>query len=259
MYTFWLAVIRCIICFVLTVATLAAQEGHGYTTADIERGGQLFLASCANCHGPDGDAIPAVDLSSGRFRHAASDEELVKLIQRGIPGTPMPPSSYTERQASTVVAFLRTMNKSGASRLAGGDAMKGKAIVEGSGQCLRCHRIQGRGGFLGPDLSAMGSTRRTEELERALLDPSADIRLDNHTARWISRDGKQVIARLLNQDTYRLQVIDGSGQLLSQPKQELREFEIMTASPMPGYEDRLSTPELAAVVAYLKTLKRNFQ
>jgi mono/diheme cytochrome c family protein len=77
--------------------------------------------------------------------------------------------------------------------------------------------------------------------------------------RWVGRDGKQVISRLLNQDTYRLQVIDGGGQLLSQPKDELREFEVMSASPMPVYEGRLSTQELADVVAYLKTLKGSIQ
>lgn len=259
MYTLSLAVIRYLICAVFTIATLSAQEGHGYTTADIERGGQLFLASCANCHGPDGDAIRDVDLSSGHFRHAVSDDELVKIIQSGIPGTAMPPSNYPERQAATIVAFLRTMNKSGTSRLIGGDAVRGKAIVEGSGRCINCHRVQGRGGFLGPDLSAMGSTRRTEELERALLDPSADIRGDNHTVRWIGADGKETTARLLNQDTYRLQAIDNSGQLISQPKSSLREFEVMSTSPMPAYQSRLSDQELADVVSYLKTLKGNVQ
>lgn len=251
--------IRYLICAVFTIATLSAQEGHGYTTADIERGGQLFLASCANCHGPDGDAIPDVDLSSGHFRHAVSDDELVKIIQSGIPGTAMPPSNYPERQAATIVAFLRTMNKAGANRLPDGDAAKGKLIVEGSGQCLGCHRLQGNGGFLGPDLGAMGSTRRTEQLERALLDPSADIRTNNRTVRWVSQDGTQVTARLLNQDTYRLQAIANSGQLISQAKSDLREFEIMDSSPMPNYEARLSVQQLADVVAYLKTLKGNVQ
>ena len=249
--------IRYLICAAFTMGTLIAQTDHGYTTADIERGGQLFLTSCANCHGPDGDALAGVDLSTGRFRRAVSDDELVKIVQSGIPGTAMPPSNYPERQATAIVAFLRTMNRSGASQLPGGDALKGKAIVEGAGQCLSCHRIQGNGGFLGPDLSAMGSTRRTQELERALLDPGADIRVDNRTVRWVTLDGKETIARLLNQDTYRVQAIDGSGQLLSQPRDGLREFEFMSRSPMPAYEGRLSTQELADVVSYLKTLKGN--
>lgn len=258
MYTLSRPVIRYVICAVFAVAALCAQE-HGYTTVDIERGGQLFLSNCASCHGPDADAIPGVDLSTGRFRSAVSDDEVVAVIQGGIAGTAMPPASISERDALRIVAFLRTMNKSGASRLPDGDAANGKTIVEGVGQCLSCHRLQGRGGFLGPDLSAMGGTRRTEELERALLDPSADIRVGNYTARWVGSDGNQTTARLLNQDTYRLQAIDNSGRLISQPKRSLREFEIMTSSPMPGYREKLSEKELADVVSYLKTLQGNVQ
>ena len=73
----------------------------------------------------------------------------------------------------------------------------------------------------------------------------------------MSRDGKEITARLLNQDTYRLQAIDSTGQLLSQTKSDLREFEIMSRSPMPEYQQKLSEQELADVVSYLKTLKGN--
>ena len=258
MYTFSLAVIRYVFCTVFAIASLAAQE-HGYTTVDIERGGQLFLTNCAGCHGPDGDALPGVDLSSGRFRRAASDDDLVSIIQTGIPGTAMPPSNSSERDASRIVAFLRNMNASGASQLPDGDAARGKTIVENAGQCLTCHRIQGQGKFLGPDLSAMGATRRTEELERALLDPSADIRVDNRVVRWAGSDGQQVTVRLLNQDTYRLMAIDNNGQLISRSKSDLRQFEILNSTPMPDYKSKLSREQLADIVAYLKTLKGNVQ
>ena len=49
---------------VLTVAGLLwaavahAQQGHGYTPADIENGGLLYQANCTACHGPDGDGVP---------------------------------------------------------------------------------------------------------------------------------------------------------------------------------------------------------
>ena len=51
---------------ILSLAPLRAQ--HDYTPADVEDGGRLFRANCANCHGPDGDAIPLIDLGRGRFR-----------------------------------------------------------------------------------------------------------------------------------------------------------------------------------------------
>jgi len=244
--------------FTCFAVALFAQEEHGYTTADIQSGGQRFLQNCASCHGPDGDAVPDANLSSGRFRRAVTDEDLLRIIRNGIPGTPMPPGNYSEAQARTIVAYLRSMGRAGtAGRVAGiaGDEGRGKTIVLGSGRCLNCHRVNGEGGFLGPDLNDVGSLRRKSDLERALVDPNAEIRVDNHTIRVVERDKKEVRARLLNQDTYRLQGIDNSGKLLTIPKDGLESFEVMKTSPMPSYKSRLSAQELADVVSYLTSLK----
>ena len=101
--------------FVLTVDRAAlgsvahAQQGHGYTPADIENGGLLYQANCTACHGPDGDGVPSINLGSGRFRRGTTDDEIVKIILGGIPGTAMPPSSFSEGQAGTIVAYLRSL------------------------------------------------------------------------------------------------------------------------------------------------------
>jgi mono/diheme cytochrome c family protein len=44
--------------------------------ADIEDGQRLYLGACTNCHGPDGNTVPGVDLGHGQFRRASSDAEL---------------------------------------------------------------------------------------------------------------------------------------------------------------------------------------
>src|SRR5688500_648640 len=46
-------------------ASRAQDPGHGYTTADIERGSQLYQLSCASCHGPNGDTVPGLNVFSG--------------------------------------------------------------------------------------------------------------------------------------------------------------------------------------------------
>ena len=45
---------RALVCILLGVFALWAQEGHGVTPADVQRGGQIFRTNCARCHGPDG-------------------------------------------------------------------------------------------------------------------------------------------------------------------------------------------------------------
>ena len=98
---------RALVLLVLAAASAAPQE-HSYTQADIENGSRLYQSSCAGCHGPNGDMVPGVELLRGQFRRATSDTELMRIIQSGIAGTTMPPTSFTDAQAGTIVAFLRS-------------------------------------------------------------------------------------------------------------------------------------------------------
>jgi putative heme-binding domain-containing protein len=245
---------------------VGAQE-HGVAPADIERGGQAFLANCVSCHGPNGDGITGVNLFSGQFRHATADQDLIDIIKHGIPGTPMPPFNFQDAQAGQIVAYLRSQPATMAtSKLAGlrGDPANGKLIfegngeIEGSGGCLSCHRLQtpsGKiGGFLGPDLSNIGATRRWIDLEHALTEPSTAIRTDERVV-VVTKNGKPFRGRLLNQDTYSVQLIDNAGNLQSIQKSSIRQLEILTVSVMPDFSDKFTPQELADLVSYLGTLK----
>src|SRR4051794_7484490 len=92
-----------------STGAMPGQEGHGYTPQEIERGEQVYFSNCSTCHGAEGDGISGVNLGSGRFRRANSDEDLMRIIRSGIPGTAMPPGSYSEIQAHMIVAYLRSM------------------------------------------------------------------------------------------------------------------------------------------------------
>jgi putative heme-binding domain-containing protein len=236
----------------------AQEPGHGFTSADIESGGQTYQLSCASCHGPNGDALAGVNIATGSFRRATSDQELVALIRNGIPGTAMPPSSLSEAQALQVVGYLRSLpaaSKAAGSRGTGpaGSAAAGKALY-GKLDCATCHMVEGEGGFLGPDLSSVGATRRPDELERSLADPAADLRNGNRTVSVVTGDGTRVTGRLLNQDTYTLQFIDATGRLSSVRKSAVRQWEVMETSPMPNYAEKLTAQQIADLVSYLQGL-----
>jgi len=246
---------------------LSAQEGHGVTPLDLERGGQTYLSNCSSCHGPNGDGVTGVALFSGQFRKATTDEDLVNIIKHGIAGTPMPPFNFQDAQAAQIVAYLRSQPATAAtSILAGlrGNPANGKLIFEGKGtfeggsECLACHRVQtpsGKiGGFLGPDLSGIGATRRAIDLEHALTEPSAGVRTDERVV-VVTKDGRTLRGHLLNQDTYSVQLIDNAGVLQSIRKANVRQVEILSVSVMPNFADKLTKQELADLVSYLGTLK----
>ena len=73
--------------------------------------------------------------------------------------------------------------------------------------------------------------------------------------RLVMRDGKTIRARRLNEDTFSIQLIDEQGRLQSIMKTDVREYEILKASPMPAYQGKLSTEEVADLVAYLLSLR----
>src|ERR1700681_134156 len=87
------------------VASMAAQ--HGYSPAEVAEGGRLFQASCARCHGADGDAVAGVNFARGQFRRATTDDEIARIITVGLPGTGMPPGNFSEFDAGRIPPRLR--------------------------------------------------------------------------------------------------------------------------------------------------------
>jgi putative heme-binding domain-containing protein len=253
--------------------TVAAQ--HEPTAADIQNGQRLFQDNCVGCHGPEGDLIAGVALKSGRFRRAASDAEVASIIIKGIPSTGMPPNPFTEDQASTIVAYLRSSSPGApvgngttaapAVRSPGspitGNTIAGQAIVEGKGKCLSCHQVNGVGSRLGPDLSDVGTRALRPpasggvELERSLVEPDAVVAASNRYVRVVTSDNKTLTGRLLNHDRVSVLFLDTNERLVSLQKASLHEFTIVEKSAMPSYATTLTVQERADVVSYLATLK----
>jgi putative heme-binding domain-containing protein len=243
-----------VFCFVLASAgTLLAQQN--YSPGDVEDGRRLYVASCAVCHGPEGESVPGVELDHGKFRHGSSDEEIVDIIRKGIPGTAMPPHAFTVFQARTVVAYLRFMAASPSrGPVSTGDAVHGKAVFESKG-CLNCHRVNGNGARVGPELTDIGSLRRAAELERSILEPDAEVLPQNRFMRVVTRDGATINGRLLNQDAFTIQLFDTNDRLVSLSKSNLKEYAFTNKSPMPSFRGKLSPQELSDLVSYLVSLK----
>jgi putative heme-binding domain-containing protein len=239
----------------LAACSLGAQD-HEYTPGDIAEGRQRFLANCSTCHGPEGATVPGVDLGHGQFRRAATDDDLVRIIQNGIPDTAMPPTPLGDFQARTIVAYMRFMAESAStSTLSEGDPARGKILFEGKGDCTSCHRVRDIGSRLGPDLTDIGSIRRSVELEQSILEPNAEVLPQNRFYTLVKRDGTRLRGRLLNQDTFSVQLIDSNQALLGVAKSDLREHGFADGSPMPSYRGRLTSEELSDLVAYLVSLK----
>jgi len=135
-----------------------------------------------------------------------------------------------------------------------GDAAKGKDLVTSSG-CLNCHRIGDTGSRLGPNLSGIGGRRTGERLQRSIVAPDEEVLPENRFVSVALKDGSTVRGRLLNHDAVSVQLIDAKEQLRSFQTSEMRGYTILTKGLMPSFESKLSSQQVADIVAYLSSLK----
>jgi putative heme-binding domain-containing protein len=240
-----------------SLATAQAISGHpkDYAPVDIAYGAQLYASQCTECHGVNGQGVTGVNFGRGIFHTAVTDRDLAGVIANGSPGKGMPAFKLTRSELTGVIAYLRNFNAVGRSSVKLGDAAHGRAIFEGKGQCGACHRVGAHGPRFAPDLSDVGAMRSAASILRSLTGPSSQMWPINRPVRLVTRAGRVINGRRLNEDTYSVQLIDDHERLISLPKADLREYVISTVSPMPSYKNRLTEGERADLLAYLLSLK----
>src|SRR5215470_10686552 len=146
----------------VSASRVGAQGKNPYAgDAKVAKLGEFeFRANCAFCHGlgaHGGGRGP--DLTRTPKKHGDSDAEMFNTINNGVPGTAMPPNGatqqgvgMTEEEIWQVVTYIRSVEKKPGKM--SGDAKHGRELFYGSDGCATCHMFDGKGGRLGPDLSA---------------------------------------------------------------------------------------------------------
>jgi DMSO reductase family type II enzyme heme b subunit len=221
-----------------------AQTRPAETPENLERGRQIYVKRCQLCHGDKGDGqgpvAPYLDprprdftLGAYRIRSTASgepptDEDLFRVVSRGLPGTAMsgwPALSVEERwlviayvkrfseafrDKGTVVAPAREVSASP------GAITRGKEIYE-QAKCWECHGQEGRGD--GPSAPTLKD------------DAGNRVRPTNLQKGWRLKGGREV------RDIY-LRVSAG-----------------MDGTPMPSFADSLAEEDRWALAHYVRSLQ----
>lgn len=234
-------------------AQAQALSDHQYTSEAIVAGSRVYTSECALCHGPNGDEVDGVDLRLGRFRFARSDDDLREVITRGVSNARMPAFDLRPAELDGVVAFIRAGFDPDGTAVRVGDAARGQALFTGQGDCSSCHRVNGVGPRTAPDLSDIGAIRTPAMLQAVLLDPSGAMRPINRPIRLVTRDGRTMTGRRLNEDTYTVQFIDSEERLRSLAKADLAEYEVSTTPTM--RPTTLNSDQVADLVGYLLSLR----
>ena len=232
-----------------------------------------FRINCALCHGlgaHGGGRGP--DLTRAQKKHAHSDADLFQIISNGIPGTVMPANGtngqgvgMTDEEIWQIVAYIRSVEVK-APTTSTGNSAHGKELFYGDGNCSLCHMVEGKGGRMGPDLSAVGGSRTRDAIIDSVRNPSRrlawgltestkEFAQQYETITVVTADGKEIKGVALNEDSFSVQVIDQNEKIYLLDKAKVRSFHKSRESSMPKYNaEVLSDKDLEDIVAYLISL-----
>jgi cytochrome c oxidase cbb3-type subunit 3 len=221
----------------------------------IRAGMGQFRVRCADCHGMDATGVRAPDITqvwaSGR-----TDGGLFQTLRIGVPNTEMPSvgARTPDHEIWQILAYLRTLAAPAPGDPPRGNAENGERIFRAN--CASCHRVDNRGGRLGPDLSRIGNARSREVLVRRIRGAIEDSRPGYEPVTLTTPSGQQIQAVKKNEDLVSVQVMDSRERIQGYLREDMREVKNETRSAMPPFgTDRLSESQLDDVVRYLQTLR----
>lgn len=187
------------------------------------------------------------------------------LLEQNRSSSSSPPSdaapnsgdSSSERHAALRAALLGSnASKSDETRLADVELGRRLFFHSAAAGCNRCHRIEGRGGNIGPDLSVVGAARNREQLLTAILEPSREIA--PQYASWVveTTAGLRHVGMIVFENEGKTTLGDADGKLIELRTADIADRVSSSESVMPrGLETKLTRRELDALLTYLESLK----
>ena len=122
--------------------------------------------------------------------------------------------------------------------------------------CIKCHRLEGRGGLIGPDLSHVGGTFSTEKIITSILEPSREISPQFTTWVMTTPEGQIHTGMLVFENEGKTFLGNAEGQTI-----ELKTVDVETRTPsktsvMPEkLVDKLTHQEWLDLIAFLRSRK----
>lgn len=239
--------------------TFSTRPARSFDPQQAAAGHGIYNRSCTMCHGLDGaagDRAPALGAQRRYLRVTPS--ELFDSIRNGIRGTNMPASPLPETDIHSLVAYIQSLRATASDLNVPGDPARGREVFESQGKCLQCHRINGRGGILGPDLSNIGAERSLAALRESLTTGKPLPPRGFQPVTVITADGRTINGVLKNQHNTSFQILGTDEKLHLLTAQEIKQMTLPPKSFMPSQFDKSLTGEdFQNLLAFLSRQARN--
>ncbi|MBI2826083.1 MAG: c-type cytochrome [Planctomycetia bacterium] len=232
--------------------------------AALAEGQALYRGLCSGCHGGMGRGGKGPNLTDDRWLHGDKDEDIIRVIKNGVPGTTMKKlgESLKEQQTASIVGYVRSLARSpGESNWTpymAGDPKAGEQLFfddNGKAQCAKCHTVNRKGGHVGPTLDRIAARRSPEFVMESIVQPSKFIDPLFEAVQVATKEGKVIVGLRINETNFSIQLREENGRFHSFMKRDLEEFHALAKSLMPeNIPEQLSVKQLHDVFAFLMTL-----
>jgi putative membrane-bound dehydrogenase-like protein len=190
-------------------------------------------------------ALGTIDDASMKLLAESGFPEIAAEAMRSVANRPLPTD---KRPAATdTAAWLKLLEGEF-------DLDAGRRIFEGKlANCSACHRVDGRGANVGPDLSLIGHTERKWIVE-SILQPSAVVAPHFQNWKIETVDGKSFTGVLVRTYLDESEYLNEKGQRVKVVATEVADASPLKTSIMPEkLLDRLTVQEIRDLVAYLSS------
>ncbi|MDB5341082.1 MAG: heme-binding protein [Planctomycetaceae bacterium] len=215
---------------------------------------QSALATLAEMKNPEADALLVQQLAKLNDGQLAPELQLDILEAAGKRDVAALKSGVAAFEAARpkdnpLAAYLETLQ--------GGDAQRGRTIFYERSQvsCVRCHKIGGEGGEVGPDLTKTGTEKKRDYLLEAIVDPNRQVAKGFETIVVTTTEGRTHAGILKAEDADKIQILTPEAKLITIPKPEIDERASGKSSMPESLVKQLSKQDLRDLVEFLASLK----
>ncbi len=137
-----------------------------------------------------------------------------------------------------------------------GDAKRGKLLYLNTGlvACASCHRLEGVGGAVGPDLSRMWETQSLEKLIEGIVEPSKEIKEGFQTYQAVTLDGQSFSGLKVAESPTEVTIRESTGRDIRLKRDDLDVLKPSKLSLMPdNVVSQLSFDQFIDLLAFLKS------
>jgi quinoprotein glucose dehydrogenase len=141
--------------------------------------------------------------------------------------------------------------------LVGGDADAGRRIFfyKSEVTCLKCHKVNGEGGEVGPEMKGIGSKQNREYLLESIIYPNKQIAKGYETVVITTTKGVPISGILKAEDDKEVKLMTAEGKLITVPKNQIDERTTGKSAMPEDVIKHLSKAELRDLVEFLASLK----